>query len=650
MQPILVGIDTGGTFTDLIAFIDGEVCTHKVPSTPDDPAKAVLGGLRELLPAGRRARITYASTVATNALLERRGARVALITTAGFEDVLEIGRQQRPELYALEPQRPDPLVPRAGRFGVAERMLYDGEVLVPLRADVLVSSLRRVARYHPEAIAVCLLHSYANPRHESQIGRTLAAHGEWFVSLSQQLVPEYREVERMSTTVVNAYVGPVMSRHLRTLRAGLSRHGLRVMQSNGGAIATQVAAKEAVRTLLSGPAAGVIGATSVGRELGLTRLITFDMGGTSTDVSLCDGTPRLRNEWEIGGMPIQVPAIDIHTVGAGGGSIASVDDGGALQVGPRSAGADPGPACYGRGREATVTDANLLLGRLVEGGFLGGRMRLDRARAEGVLRELAQRLGVGVAAAAEGIVRVANAGMERAIRRISVERGHDPREYALVVFGGAGGQHACELAMALGIHHIVVPAHPGLLSAWGAASAPLRRDAVRSLRRLAPDVNELHDCLARLERSARRGVVGERVRVQRSLDVRYVGQGHELTIPFRSRYAATFHAEHRDRFGYADEKRPVEVVNVRVSLVAATRPSPRGARAGRSIPLPARQRVRWQGRWVEVDVRPRSDLPPSIWHRGPSLLCELSATTFVPPGWRFRADPVWRHLEIRHAD
>jgi N-methylhydantoinase A len=650
--PAIVGVDTGGTFTDLIAVVGGTLRVHKVLSTPDDPAAAVLRGLHELLATEPAGVVTYGSTVATNALLERRGARVLLVTTAGFEDVIELGRQNRPALYDLEPQPPQPLVSRALRIGVAERTLYDGSILVPLTARAVRAALRAVQQHRADAVAVCLLHAYANPRHERMLGAALRGQRDLFCSLSHQLVAEYREYERLSTTVINAYVGPVMRRHLRTLAGGLGTAArLRVMQSNGGAISAQVASREAVRTVLSGPAAGVGGAWAVARSLGLQRVISFDMGGTSTDVSLIDGMPRSRTEWTIGGLPIKVPAIDIHTVGAGGGSIARVDAGGVLKVGPESAGAVPGPACYGSGRVPTVTDANLLLGRVVAGAFLGGAMRLDVARARTAVSPLATRLRLACEAAAEGIVRVVNAGMERAIRSISVERGHDPRAYTLIAFGGAGGQHAAELSAALGIRRIIVPLHPGLLSAQGAAAADVQRDYVRTVRLLDPSVRQLRALFAPLEHRARSALRGEGFRrcdVIKTVDVRYRGQSYEINLPFTAQLAAAFHAAHRRLYGYVDHARPIEVINVR--LLA----SGRGARP-RAVPFrPGRssraetQRVRWAGRWLTTPALQRSQLASGTSRRGPALIVELSATTFVPPGWRATVHRTG-HLVLTHA-
>jgi len=650
---ILIGIDTGGTFTDFVCFARGAMRVHKRPSTPHAPARAVLDGLRELLgrePAGDVA-IVYGTTVATNAVLERRGARVVLLTTAGLEDVLEIGRQTRPDLYALEPRKPEPLVPRRHRLGVAERLTVDGRPLVPLSAAALHRAVAAARRARPQSIAVCLLHAYANPAHERRLGRALAALGVP-VSLSHALIAEYREYERTSTTVMNAYVAPVMRRHLAELQRGTRRAALRVMQSNGGAISAATAGREAVRTLLSGPAGGAIGALAAARRVGIERIITFDMGGTSTDVSLLDGAVRQQTEWAIAGLPVKMPAIDIHTVGAGGGSIACADAGGALKVGPASAGADPGPACYGRGVEPTVTDADLLLGRLVPDAFLGGRMALDVGRARAAVGRLARALRLPPAHAAEGVVRVVNAGMERAIRRVSVERGHDPRDYALVAFGGAAGMHACELAAGLGMRRVLVPAHPGLLSAWGAASADLQRDYVQTVRLTDPDPRVLSRHLRALEARARRELRAEgaspaRIRIEAVLDARYRGQSYELRIPLSPRYRDAFHIAHRARYGYADDTRPVEIVNLRV---IATAPVPSPVAVSRDIWRAARRRrrggvgpagfaphrLRWNGRWLRARRCDRASLPRDRRIPGPLVITELSATTVVPPDWTVR--------------
>ena len=621
-----------------MAVVGGRLRVLKVRSTPRDPAAAVRIGLARLGGAGR---LHYGSTVATNALLERRGARVVLLTTAGFEDVLEIGRQVRPALYALEPERPAPLVPRARRIGVRERVLANGTVETPLGAREVARAVAAVVRRRPTAVAVCLLHGYATPAHESRLGRALAGR-DLHVTLSHRLLREYREYERVVTTVVNAYVGPVMARHLRGLSAAAPGPRLRIMQSSGGLIGAPTACAEPVRTILSGPAGGVVGAAARARRAGLSRIITLDMGGTSADVSLVDGALAYRSETNVDGLPVRVPTLDIHTVGAGGGSLARLDRGGALRVGPESAGADPGPACYGRGTAPTVTDANLVLGRLVEDEFLGGAMHLERARAERAIGPLARRLGWSLDATAAGIVSVANAAMERALRVVTVERGHDPRAFTLVAFGGAGGLHAAELAAALGIRRIYVPREPGLLSAWGVLAAEVVRDYARTLRAVAPPTRLLETGFRALVQAARRDLRREGVRspaIERLLEIRYVGQSYEVRVPYRPGWPRAFHRAHARLFGHADQDRPIEVVTLRVRGRGgrAELPTERLPRGGRSAPLPAR-RVVFVGGPRIVAVHRRDHLRPGRRLRGPAVICEYSATTLVPPGWRLAVD------------
>jgi len=653
-----VGVDTGGTFTDLIAFVDGRVRTLKLLSSPSDPAQAVLSGLQQLLPEVPVGVLTYGSTVATNALLQRRGARVVLLTTAGFDDLIEIGHQNRPALYDLEPHPPEPLVTRSCRVGVDERMLADGHALLPLRWPALQTALRAMRAKRPEAVAVCFLHSYANAAHEEMGGTACERWPELFVSVSNRLSAEHREYERLSATVINAYVGPIMSRHLRQLEDGLRAFhsgGVRprVMQSNGGSISAQLASREAVRTVLSGPAAGVAGAWAVARTLGLRRVIAFDMGGTFTDVSLADGRPGHRSEFTVAGLPLRLPAIDIHTVGAGGGSIARVDVAGALKVGPESAGADPGPACYGRGQLPTVTDANVVLGRVLPKAFLGGRMLLQPERSARAIATLGKRLRLSREQAAEGVVRVVNAAMERAIRTISVERGYEPRGYALIAFRGAGGQHACELAALLGIRRVIVPRDPGLLSARGAASADLCRDYVRTVILTAPPPRQLLELFASLERQAREelqaeGVASPTCLFSPTLDVRYRGQSHELTVPFRTRFEQAFHAAHQRLYGYRDTTRPIEVVSLRL-LAVARGPRPRQEHFWpEDSKGPAKTQLYWNGHWRSCLVYAREGLKPGRSVRGAAIVTELSATTVIPPGWVGRVHPGG-HLDLTHA-
>jgi N-methylhydantoinase A len=588
----VVGVDTGGTFTDLILFDGRTVRTHKVLSTPRDPARAVLEGLRAL--GALDAQVVHGSTVATNAFLERRGARVALVTTRGFEDLLEIGRQARGSLYDLFWSPPEPLVPRARRYGVRERIGPDGRVLVPLDR----AAVRRIRERH---VAVCFLHSYANPAHERAVARLLPG-----AVLSSDVLPEYREYERLSTTVLTAYVAPVVGTYLARLGRSLPR--LRLLASDGGSISAESARRRAAQTLLSGPAGGVIAA----QALGLGKVVSFDMGGTSTDVALLDGSARVTKEGTIGGMPLRVPHFEIHTVGAGGGSIARFDEGGALRVGPESAGADPGPICYGRGgTRPTVTDANLALGRIDPTLFFGGRMKL---RDPGLRR-----------AQAEGILEVADAAMERALRRVSVERGYDPAEFRLVAFGGAGPLHACALADRLGMKGVVVPRWPGLFSALGMVLADLTVEVSRTVLGRPIDWGAL-------ERAARRELDGT---LERFVEVRYRGQSYELRLPWEKRpeaLARRFHEEHRRRYGFAREEAPVEVVNAIVRATVRT-PKPRFA------PL-ARGGRTWRGGTV-----PRERLRAGDMVRGPAIVAEDNATTWIPRGWAARVDPVG-HLEL----
>ena len=647
-----IGIDTGGTFTDFVVRDGASVRVHKVLSTPADPARAVLTGLAELFPGGCDGEITYGSTVATNALLERRGARVCLVTTAGFEDVLEIGRQTRPDLYALEPRVPPPLVARADRLGARERTTFDGRVLTALTEAELRRVLRSVRARRPEAIAVVLLHAYARPAHERRIGRVLATLGVP-VTLSHALVREHREYERTSTAVVNAYVAPVMSRHLDRLARGLPKRRLRVMQSNGGAVASALAAREPVRTILSGPAGGIVGAAALGERTGCTRVLTIDMGGTSTDVAMIDGAIPRRADWTLERMALRVPVIDIHTVGAGGGSIARRDAGGSLQVGPESAGADPGPACYGRGTAATVTDANLVLGRLDPSHFLGGAMRLDVGRAEAAVAALARRIGLPATRTAEGIVQVVNAAMARALRVISVERGHDPRVFTLVAFGGAAALHACELAEQLGMARVLVPHHPGVLSAAGMASAPLSREYLTTVRRLDPSAAEI---AALAEPWRRRGVaelvadgVARRAMTTRVFaQMRYAGQSHELEVAVGPDLRARFDAMHERMYGHAAPERSAEVLALRVEVageaIAETR-RPRGAVRARRAPRGTPHTLVWAGRRIGVPRFVRDSLVSGTRFTGPALIVEYSSTTLVPPGWRAQVDAD-RHLHL----
>src|SRR5580700_2846046 len=584
-QPLRVAIDTGGTFTDCV-WIDAtqRLRMLKIFSTPNDPSQAIVEALRKINHEGELV-ILHGTTVGTNTLLERKGARTALVTTAGFEDAIEIGRQARPKLYDFFFDRIEPLVPADLRFGIEERTASDGKILTAASTADLESLASRVKANQPQSIAISLLFSFANPGNEQAVAEALRPLGVP-LSISHQILPEFREYERTSTVVINAYLQPVMQRYFDNLEQRLSRVGQRfsaaakqskiigllaperpqraprifVMQSSGGITPLQSAATEPVRTVLSGPAGGVVGAAASARASGFERIIAFDMGGTSTDVSLVEGAITTASHAEVAGLPIGVPLLDIHTVGAGGGSLARFDAAGVLRVGPESAGADPGPICYGRGTQPTVTDANLILGRLQPDRFLGGDFTLDLERTRRIVSTWLkkQRCKLSLEQFASGVIRVVNATMEKAIRVVSIERGYDPREFALVAFGGAGGLHACELAAALSIPRVLVPARPGALSAFGILVSDVVKDYSRTV--LWRTLNELpltqlNAEFSKLRRKAAQDCLTEdwkgAIQYRLSVDVRYRGQGYELNIPYTDRLTAAFRREHDRRYGYS---------------------------------------------------------------------------------------------------
>lgn len=657
MTGLFVGVDTGGTFTDLVLLQDGKIRVYKILSTPDDPSQAILQGLANLRVAEDLHALVHGSTVATNAVLERKGVRTGLITTAGFRDVLEIGRQTRPKLYDLRVQKEPPLVPRALRFEVIERLNELGEVLIPLDETSLKAAIEQLLEANVEAIAICLLFSFANAAHERKLAGEARAAG-FYVSASYEVLPEFREYERASTVVLNAYVGPLIDRYLARLEESLPRHtSLRIMQSNGGSISNATARREAARTLLSGPAAGVVGAAFVAEASGFKRAITLDIGGTSTDVALFDGTIVETTDGKIGGYPIKLPMIDINTVGAGGGSIAWFDLGGALRVGPGSAGAVPGPAAYSRGgTEPTVTDANVVLGRLIPEAFLGGSMSLDAAQAHKAVAAIAEHLGASPEQAALGIIRIVNANMEAAIRVISVERGFDPRNFILVAFGGAGPLHACELAAALQIPKVLIPATPGVLSALGMLVADIIKDYVRTIMIPAEEAQDRVEMVfAELERQgqadlAREGFAPEQVTLERFLDLRYVGQSYEIVVPFDAEVTgavANFHAAHERRFGYNNPRERVQVVNVRVKARSTpARPilekfEKKDAATHKTLTPKAFRPVIFNAAGAtpqHTAVYAREELMPGLSFAGPTIVTQYDTTTVLPPGWLAEID------------
>jgi len=622
---VRIGIDTGGTFTDFIVLRDnGAIESFKLRSNPKSPASVILAGLRRIA-APTHTEVVHGSTVATNALLERKGARTAFVTTEGFTDLVRIGRQNRAQLYNLTPPLKRHLVPASLCFGVNERAYFDGTIAKRPSQAELKRLKQRLRSAGVQSVAICFLHAYANAENEQLAAQALS--GDCYLCCSHEVSPEFREFERASTTLINAYVGPLMDAYLSELEQG-SRHRVSILQSNGGFISTSEARRHAVRTILSGPAGGVVGAGSAAGWSGFERALTFDMGGTSTDVSLWDGKLRVTTESYIDSLPVRVPMLDIHTVGAGGGSIARVDEGGLLRVGPESAGADPGPACYGKGEHATVTDAHVVLGRITSHQFLSGEMEIDTARAEAAVDRVARRLKSDRIATAEGIVRIANANMERAIRVVSIERGQDPRDFPLVAFGGCGGLHACEMAEELGMRTVIVPCFAGALSALGMLLADRVRDYSASI----VDAAHIERRFLQLERAARRDMSG--ASLTRMADCRYVGQSYELTIDWGS----SFHEAHQAMYGYSDPRRPTEVITVRVraTIPAAKHQRPHFKRSA-SKAKPELRRIWTRGRLQPVPVFAREQVRV-LDTRGPALVLDYGATTLVPPGWRFHVD------------
>jgi len=653
---IVLGVDIGGTFTDFVLFDGKELKVHKVISTPHNPAEAVFDGIRSLDVSQKQMFIVHGSTVATNTLLERKGAKVALITTSGYEDVIEIGRQARSSLYDLFITRESPLVPEELRWGVQERVAATGEVLSGVRKGDLKKICIALRKQGIKSVAVCFLFSYKNPANEEIVMKELE-HMGIHVSASSRIIPEYREYERFSTTVVNAYVSPVMSKYLTSLENGLETKNIRIMQSNGGSISTGAAKERAVNCILSGPAGGVVGASGIAKLAGIKKIISFDMGGTSTDVSLCNGDVRLTTQTLINEMPIKIPVVDMMTVGAGGGSLVCIDPGGALRVGPQSAGADPGPVCYGKGKEVTVTDANLFLGRISAELFLGGRMRLKTDKLPGYMDRLAKKLRMSSVRVAEGIIDVATANMARAIKVISVEKGFDVRDYTLVSFGGAGGLHACELAQSLLIKKILVPRNAGVLSALGMTVADIVKDYSKSvlLKVKEKGYSEILNLFKPLISQGMKDVLSEGIRkssitVENSVDMRYVGQSHELMLPFGNGYIEEFHKLHKITYGYANTDYEVEVVNIRVRVIGKTRkPSlKKRANIGRmeGEALSQKTKCYFRGKWLKTDIYNRNSIRTHSRIKGPALIVEDTSTTFLPPEYICNVDE-YENIKIK---
>ena len=656
-----VGVDVGGTFTDLFAYdaATGTTRMHKVPSTPADPSIAIIAGLEGLrdrygVSMADVERFAHGTTVATNALIQRRGGSLALVTTEGFRDLLEIGRQVRPRIYDLQADYPPPLVPRERRFEAKERIGSRGQVVTEL-TDAEIAKVVDLALATPvDGVAVCLLFSFLAPDHERRIAAALkASNPALFVSISSEVQPEFREYERMSTTVINAFLQPQVTRYMERLGNAIAnlapKATVGINQSNGGLMSITRAAEMPIRTALSGPAAGVVGAVHVARLSGKPDVITFDMGGTSTDVCLIrNHEAEVAVGREVAGFPIRLPMIDIHTIGAGGGSIAWFSPDGLVKVGPQSAGARPGPACYGHGGDQpTVSDANVVLGRLPEV-LLGGDMRLDKAKAKTVIAPLADRLGVSIEQAAFGILAVVNSNMVRAVRTVSVERGHDPRRFVLMPMGGAGGLHVADVATDLGMPELLVPYAPGILCAQGLVVADLRENFVATCR--TPLDGDLSSVLAQLDRLAQEAdgwrqtehIDATAFATQLVVDMRYIGQNYELgvrvpdgrALPSADELKRLFFAEHEQSYGHHNPNAPVEIVNLRLTAIGRLPDISAPKPATTSPAKPASTRPVWFSTSgpVETTIWNRSTLSPGTTFQGPAVVEQLDATTLIPPG------------------
>lgn len=651
---LILGVDTGGTFTDFVLQSESDLQTYKLPSTPDDPSRAILQGLTYFfgnkLPDDLE--IIHGSTVATNAFLERKGAKTLLVTTFGFVDILFIGRQNRPKLYDFNVIRPQEIIPRSMVVGVKERILFDGSVLKAPGKSV-GRRLRQICRTkRAESVAVCLLHSYANDAHERQIKEEFFKTGIPVI-LSSEILPEFREYERLTTTLINAYLIPVISSYIKRLSRSLGNVPLYIQQSNGGILPAADIEKRAVYTVLSGPAGGVHGSHQLAGEMGLDKLITFDMGGTSTDVSLCDKTPTLTREHQIDGYPIRIEVMDIHTVGAGGGSIAHMDAGGLLKVGPESAGARPGPVCYGfGGKEITVTDANFFLGRLLPDHFMGGAMQLHQNAVNRAMTGFVEQLGLDPVAAAQGIIRIVNASMAKAIRAVSLERGHDPKEFSLFSFGGASGLHCCELARELSIRKIIIPARAGILSAQGMVFAEPTLDYMQALFLVGKELQS--SVLGKsMKTLVNRGleeakIVSSEYRkkeiiIEKFLNLRYQGQSYEIRIPYEKNFIELFHQAHEHNFGYRLEKKPLELVSIQctVRIPRKIKPLPRRTAAQPDSVSPIKEALmHFETGAATVPVYGRKSFSVGQKIKGPALIVDDYTTVLLTEDFTLQVDTL----------
>ena len=671
----MIGVDVGGTFTDFSVFNleTGELINYKDSSTPDDPSRAIMNGVQQILrqESAEPEEVSYlahGTTVGTNALIEKKGAKLGLITTEGFKDTMEIGTQKRPSLYDLHAQKPVPLIPPGMNRGVRERILFDGSIEAPLDEENAREVIRFLKHKGAAAIAVCTLFSFINPIHEKRIKELIEEeYPEAYVTISSELAPEFREYSRMSTTVLNCYLGPVMKKYVHNFQESLKDIGVTVepyiTQSNGSIISIKETIDCPIKCAVSGPSAGVVAATQIGRQCGASKVITFDMGGTSADISLIENyVPKVSNERLIEGYPARIPMINIITIGAGGGSIARIDEGGALKVGPKSAGAVPGPACYGRGgTEPVVTDANIVLGKLNQKKILGGRMDvyLDKA-IQALEKHICAKTGMSVSQAANGIIAVVNSNMVRAVRSVSVEKGYDVREFSLMAFGGAGPLHACEVAQELGIREVIIPPNPGTLCSLGLLLADTRFDMSRTniLPAIPENIPLFNREFADMVEQGTRALDREKIPQERRLfeffiDMRYQRQNFEIQVPVEagsmtqeslSKALKDFHAEHKRSYGYCNEKAPVQFVSYRVSAVGVIeKPDMKPLPIIENPPLPKpieERRVLFQHgeSYLSVPVYRREDFVPGQMISGPLISEQMDTTLVVPPGWTLKTD------------
>ncbi|HRW33422.1 MAG TPA: hydantoinase/oxoprolinase family protein [Thermotogota bacterium] len=649
---MIISADTGGTFTDFVYIENGDFKILKVLSTPENPSKAVLKGTNIIDAEGFK-ELIHGSTVATNAVLERKGAKTAIISNNGFEDIIEIGRQNRPELYNLFVKRPEHLVNTSLRFGVPGRISKKGEIIEAFDLNAAKKVAELIANLKVESVAICFLFSFVNPIHEITMKEVLdeVCKNTIACSMSHEIMPEFREFERCSTTCVNAYVQPIMQGYIGELEHQIGKDNLIIMQSNGGRISSQTASREPVRTILSGPAGGAVGAFEISKAAGYDKIISFDMGGTSTDVSLINGVLPINVESTVSNYPLKVPMIEIHTVGAGGGSIAYIDHGGALKVGPMSAGAEPGPICYGIGENITVTDANLYLGRLISEQFLGGTMPLAKTRLDRFFSQFSKETGLSTIKLAQGICDIANTVMEKAIRVISVDRGYDPSEFTLCSFGGAGGMHACFLADLLNIPRVLIPKDPGILSAKGMLLADCIRDYSKTVmmndsveqKQIEKELDQLEE-KAILDLAAE-GIQRKDILISRFVDMRYKGQSYELIINYVDDMKTAFDQAHEKRYGYSNPQKSCEIVNIRIRAFGKTaKPTlkkiknpDRNAQICKQAILYNRDCV-FEGLTISTPVVDRDRLYAADHHEGPVIIVEYSSTIVIPPTRFFYVD------------